>query len=302
MKILITGGAGFIGRYLSKYLLERNHQVTILDNFSNSKKENLNHILKFKPKIIDGDINTMEDIERSIKNQEIVIHLAAKISVLESIKNPRETFRTNVEGTKKVITTAQKNKIKKIIIASSAAIYGNINGGKKLTETSKIYPISPYGDSKSQMEKFIISRLHNSELKFDILRFFNIFGEGQTSEYSGVITKFIENINKNQSIKINGDGLQTRDFIFIDDVIQSIDHSIQKINKKSNIYNIASGKSITIKKLAEELIKFSKKTIDIKFELEQKGEIKYSKASIELAKNELNFKPKYGLNNLKHYF
>ena len=290
MKILITGGAGFIRKYLVKYLLEKGENVSILDNFSNSDKKSTILFEKNGVKIFEGDITNFDDVSKATKDQEIVIHLAAKISVLESIKNPAETFRINVNGTKNLLTICKNNNIKKVIIASSAAVYGEGEKGIKLKEETKKKPISPYGESKMKMEEEIKK---NNEMNCIILRFFNIYGIGQTSEYAGVITKFLEKIKKNQSLTITGDGTQIRDFVSISDVICSINDAIGY--NKSGIFNIASGNKITINELANLMIELSGKKLDIKNMADKQGEIKYSQANILLAKQKLGYVSKINL-------
>jgi len=301
MKILITGGMGFIGLYLVDYLLKKGNEITILDNFSNSNKTSIKRIQNKNLKIIEGDIRKIEDILNSIKNQEIVIHLAAKISVDESIESPNETFDVNVNGTKNILKACEENNIKKLIVASSAAVYGENTSQIKLKEISKTNPISPYGESKLLMENEIKkNQLKNSNLECIILRFFNIFGNGQSSEYAGVITKFIEKISKNESIEIFGNGLQERDFISIYDVIESIFNAM--INGTNGTYNIGSGKTITINDLAKVIISLSKKNIKISHLPSKKGDIKFSGADITLAKNEIKYSPKFNLEKIKELF
>ena len=298
MKILITGGMGFIGSYLVDYLLKQGNEITILDNFSNSNKKSRKKIENNNLKIIEGDIRKINDVHNSIKNKEIVIHLAAKISVEESIKNPKETFDVNVGGTRNVINACEKSNIKKLIVASSAAVYGENVSNIKLKETSKTNPISPYGESKLLMENEIKkTQIKNKKLNCIILRFFNIFGKGQSTEYAGVITKFIEKISTDETIEIFGDGLQQRDFISIYDVIESIDNAIN--NGKSGTYNIGRGETITIKELAKIMVAYSKKNIKISHLPPKKGDIKFSGANISLAKNEIKYSPKYGLEKIK---
>ena len=142
MNILVTGGAGFIGKYLVKSLLEKGNSVTIFDNFSNSTKESISSLIEMSVKIIEGDITKPLEIINAVKDHEIVIHLAAKISVSESISNPLETYRVNVEGTKNILTACEKNNVKKLIAASSAAVYGEGNPNVKLTEEAELKPIS----------------------------------------------------------------------------------------------------------------------------------------------------------------
>ena len=143
MKVLVTGGAGFIGKYLVKSLLEKGNSVTIFDNFSNSTKNSINFLENIGAKVIEGDITKLDDIVNAIKDHEIVIHLAAKISVSESISNPSETFLVNVDGTKNILIACKKNNIKKLIVSSSAAVYGESSSGIKLVEESIMNPISP---------------------------------------------------------------------------------------------------------------------------------------------------------------
>lgn len=292
MRILVTGGNGFIGKYLVKSLLENGNLVTIFDNFSNSLK-NSSSIVDSGAKIIEGDITELQDITNAIKKHDIVVHLAAKISVEESIKNPSETFQVNVNGTKNILIACKKHHVKKLIAASSAAVYGEGMPGLKLTEESKMEPISPYGQSKVKMEQEIKEFVSEYKINYIILRFFNIYGIGQTSEYSGVITKFTERIIQNKSLEVFGDGLQTRDFVAIQDVIYSIHNAIS--SGKNGTYNIASGNAVTIKELAELMISLSRKKLEIQYSPTKNGDIRYSQADISSAKDNLRYYPKVQL-------
>lgn len=298
MRILVTGGAGFIGKHLVKFLIEKGHLVTIFDNFSNSEKESMYLLVNIGVKIIEGDITKLDNVIDATKNQDIVVHLAAKISVDESIKNPSETFHTNVDGTRNVLVACKKNHVKKLIVASSAAVYGESLPGIKLTEYSKTEPISPYGESKVMMEREIKEFVVKHDINCIILRFFNIYGVGQSPEYAGVIMKFIKRIATNKPLEIFGDGMQTRDFVSIKDVINSIYDAI--INGKNGTYNIASGKTVTIKELAEFMISLSGKDLEIIHNNAKKGDIRFSQADISLAKKELKYLPKYGLEEIKN--
>ena len=300
MKIVVTGGAGFIGLHLVNHLLKEENQITILDNFSNSDK-NLTKILQHKNlKIIEGDIRKINDVNNCLKKQDIVIHLAAKISVNQSILNPSETFEVNVDGTKNVLEACKKNNIKKIIIASSAAVYGEGSSGMKLKENTKTDPVSPYGKSKLIMEQEIEKNLLKyNKLDCIILRFFNIFGVGQTSEYAGVITKFVKRISSDEPLEIFGDGMQTRDFVSIHDIVESVNAAIK--NGKNGTYNIASGKAITINKLAEFMISLSGKNLEIHHISEKHGDIRHSEADISLAREKIGYLPKLKLVEIKKF-
>lgn len=293
MKILITGGMGFIGLHLVDYLLKKGNKIIVLDNFSNSNKNLIKKIQNKNLRIIEGDVRKIDDIVNSMKNQEIVIHLAAKISVNESIENPNETFDVNVNGTKNVLKACKQNNIKKLIVASSAAVYGEGDKKIKVKEEKKKNPISPYGESKMKMEEEIEKNNSSNEMDYIILRFFNIYGIGQTSEYAGVITKFLEKIKKNQSLTITGDGTQIRDFVSISDVICSINNAIGY--NKSGIFNIASGNEITINELANLMIELCGEKLNIKNIADKQGEIKYSQADTLLAKQKLGYISKINL-------
>ena len=293
MNILVTGGAGFIGKNLVKFLLEKENSVTIFDNFSNSSEKSINFLTEMGAKIVKGDITNIKDLENVIENYDTIIHLAAQISVLESIKNPDKTFQVNVEGTNNVLSICKKNFVKKIVIASSAAVYGESSQNNQLKEESQMEPISPYGESKMKMEQNIIKFANNNKIDYVILRFFNIYGIGQSPEYAGVITKFLKNIINEESLKIFGDGLQTRDFVAIHDVIQSIYNAL--ICDKNGVFNIASGEKITIKELAKQMITLSGKTLEIQFLAEKQGDIRHSQANIERSKNQIAYSPKWEL-------
>ena len=292
MKVFITGGAGFIGTHLCKKLLSLNHEITVYDNFTNSSQENFSTTIKNNINIILGDILDFSKLESSMKNYDIVIHLAAKINIPESIKNPKLTFDTNVQGTVNVLNSCMKNNIKKIIAASSAAVYQNISANKILNETSTLFASSPYGKSKLEMEKKI-NDFDSKSLCGIILRLFNVYGSDQSPEYAGVITKFKERIQHNSPLIIYGDGSATRDFIHIDDVTDAI---ILAMNYTENLTcNIASGTSVNISDLAKTMINLSEKELKILFESPREGDILYSVADITLAKTNLGFLPKVSL-------
>jgi UDP-glucose 4-epimerase len=289
MRIFITGGTGFIGIHLCKKLLELGYTVTVYDNFSNSSQENFLSIIKNKTDLIFGDILDTSKLSSAMKDHDVVIHLAAQISVSESIKNPKFTFETNVQGTQNVLNACLENKIKKIIATSTAAVYQNVLSETILNESSPVEPLSPYGVSKLEMENKIINFASSNQVDAIILRLFNVYGDGQSIEYAGVITKFLFNIKNNNSLTIFGNGDQTRDFVHINDVVNSIVLSLE--NTSFGIYNIASGNSISILNLAKLMIKQSEKNLDILFTPSRSGEILFSNASILKANKQLGFIP-----------
>ena len=293
----MTGGAGFIGRYCIEAFLEKNYEVTIFDNFSNSSENMISSLLNNGANLVKGDITVQDQVSNAISGHDTVIHLASKISVENSIKFPKETFLTNVDGTINVLNACVKHEIKNVIAASTAAVYGEPeNPNIPISEDQKTSPTSPYAESKLKMEQHIKSFSDKYNFNSIILRIFNAYGKGQSPEYAGVITKFLEKISKNESLEIFGDGLQTRDFVSVKDIVYSIHLVISNIDgKRGSIYNIANGKSITIKDLAELMISLSGKSLQVNYLEKKSGEVRFSQANITKAKNDLGFLPKTNL-------
>jgi len=292
LKVFVTGGAGFFGANLVASLLKKNYQVIIFDNFSNSSEEKISPLLAKGAKLVKGDITDYKSIENAMDDSDIVIHLAASINVEDSILNPEKTHNVNVDGSINVFRACVANKVRKIIVASSAAVYGELEN-LPASENSSTNTISPYGESKLNMEKHTQKFSQDNNLDCILLRFFNIYGKGQSDVYAGVITKFTKNISENKPLVIFGDGSYTRDFIAIEDVIDSIHNAISNLDgKRGTCYNVATGRAVSIKELAELMLSISGKKLEIKFEPPKKGDIPHSQANIDLAKKELDFHPK----------
>ncbi len=290
---LITGVAGFIGSNILEILISNNQNVIGIDNFSSGKKKNIYKFLNNKNFLfIEKNINKLKIKNFENKKIDYVIHLAAMASVSDSIKYPKKCFENNVTGFKNLISCVSKIKnIKKIIYASSAAVYGDST--KKNKEYSKLNPLSPYALSKISNEDFARIYSKKSKIEFIGFRFFNIFGKNQdpTSEYSSVISKWIYNLKNNKKINIYGNGLTTRDFCDINNVIFFIILSTQKKLKKNEIFNLASGKSISLNNLAKTLILYIKKNRNylkfINYKNFKKGDIFKSKSEISKIKKKI---------------
>ncbi len=289
MNILITGGTGFIGKYLVEHFA-KNHTVLVYDNLSNSTEKDAEHVIAKGAKFCKGDIL---DIEKMIEfgKADVVIHLAAKSDVNESVINPEDTNEVNVAGTANVLQCCVTNKIKKIIFASSAAVYGDCND--TITENSKTNPQSPYGQSKLDAEKIIEKTCKENNIDYTIFRIFNVYGKGQNIQYAGVISKFLENISQNKPLVIYGDGEQTRDFISIHDVIKAFDCAV--ISNNNGTYNIGTGKSLSINDLIKIIFEVFGKQLDVLHKDAKTGDIKDSMVDVSLAKTELGFVAKGSL-------
>jgi UDP-glucose 4-epimerase len=288
-EVLVTGSLGQIGSYLTEDLIQNNIKVIGLDNEFNVCP---NLPKDVKNVTIKGDIRDKETVDKVMKKVDTVVHLAAQINVAESINNPLFDAETNIKGTLTLLESARKNSsIKRFVYFSSAATYGNPIE-LPITEYHPQNPLSGYGISKLSGEKY--SRLYWEifEIPTVIIRGFNIYSKraDPKSPYSGVITKFIGQVNADKSPIIEGDGEQTRDFIYIDDVIQLIRVAIDKKEAIGETFNCGSGVPTSINKLAEIIIKNSKKNIQHKYTKERQGDIKHSYSDMNKAKKLLNFK------------
>jgi len=295
MKIFVTGGAGFIGSNLVASLLKENNKVMICDNLKNSSKEKISHLLKNGALFVKGDVTVYKSLSKAIAGFDCVVHLAGETNVQESIQFPERTNQVNVTGTVNLLRACVEQKISNVISASSAAVYGNTKD-LPLSENSQTLPTSPYGASKLATENYMQAFSHSYDLNCISLRFFNVYGKGQSNAYAGVITKFMERITENKPLEIFGDGSTTRDFVYVEDVIQSIQNAIEKIDgKKGNFYNIGSGKYTTIEDLAKLMMSISGKSLSIEYKKPRKGDIQHSQTSIWLAQRELGYNPKITL-------
>ena len=287
MKILVTGGAGFIGSHISEKLIEKGYEVIIFDDFSTGKKENVPK----KAKIIVGSVINKNELEKAVKGVDYVFHLAAMVSVPLSFQKKDECFKINIDGTRNVLDASLKNKVKKVIFSSSAAIYGD-NKNLPLNEKEPYSSLSPYAESKIEGEKLCIE-YQKKGLDTCSLRYFNVYGKRQDpkSPYSGVISIFAEKAKNNEEISIFGDGSQTRDFVNVNDVALA---NILAMEKLTGIYNVATGKEVTIKELAQTIIKIQKSKSKIIFKEKREGDIEKSLADIEKIKKQ-GFTPKISL-------
>jgi len=298
-KVLVTGGAGFIGSHLVDELINRGYEVIVLDNFYSGKIENLRKNLKNKNfKLIKGDIRNIKDVKKAVKDVNAIFHLAAIVSVPLSIENPILVNEVNVLGSLNVLKIAIEENVDKFIYASSCAVYGEAEN-LPIKEEDKLNPLSPYASSKISVEYYCKVFYKVYGLKTVCLRYFNVYGPRQkTGEYAGVIPSFIERIINDKPPIIYGNGEQTRDFVYVKDVVDASIKALEKEEAIGEVFNIGSGKAITINQLAEILLEiFGKEKLKPIYEKERIGDIKNSYASIDKVSKILEYKPKYTLRN-----
>ncbi len=292
LKILITGGAGFIGSNIANYWTKKNSDVIVLDNLRTGKLENIS--LNNKIKFINDSITNRDLILSIMNGVDYIFHLAALISVPESIINPFECIEINVKGLLNILESAKEKKVKKIVFSSSAAVYGDNPVSPKTTDLIPA-PKSPYGITKLDGEYYLQSYLENYGLNYVVLRYFNVFGLRQdpNSQYAAAIPIFINKALKDEDIIIYGDGEQTRDFIFIDDVVNANVLSAQ--SSVNGIYNVARGEATSINDIVHTIIDLTNSKSKIIYKESRPGDIKHSLASIEKTKCDLNFCPTISL-------
>jgi UDP-N-acetylglucosamine 4-epimerase len=305
--VLVTGGAGFIGSNLCEYLLEHNIKVVCLDNFATGKKENIEPFLKNSNfKLIEGDIRHLADCNKACKQVDYILHEAALGSVPRSINDPITTNDVNVSGFLNMLVAARDAGVKRFVYAASSSTYGDHEGLPKVEETIG-KPLSPYAITKYVNELYADIFQKTYGLDTIGLRYFNVFGKRQdpNGAYAAVIPLFVKQFINHESPMINGDGSYSRDFTYIDNVIQMNMLAMTTDNEAAlnNVYNVAYGDRTTLLELTsllkEHLSAFDDaiKNIEIKHRENRAGDVPHSLASIEKAKQLLNYNPKYNIND-----
>lgn len=296
-KVLVTGGAGFIGSNIVGALVERGYYVKAYDNLVTGKLENIREFMKNENfTFVQGDILEYKKLINEMNGVDYVLHQAALPSVSRSVLDPATTDRINVGGTINVLLAAKEVGVKKVVIASSSSVYGNTSKLPK-QETMLYNPLSPYAVSKVATELYaeVFSKLY--DVSTVCLRYFNVYGPKQdpTGEYAAVVPKFIMSALKGEPLTIYGDGNQTRDFTFVEDVVQA-NILAMKSDAEGN-YNIAYGKSVSIQELAEKIIKLTFSKSKIIYLDPRPGDIRHSLADISKAMRDLGYSPRYDLNS-----
>ena len=292
MKILVTGGAGFIGSHIAEYLVQRGDDVTVLDNLITGSKENLTKI-NDKINFVNGDIRDHKLLEELVSDTTGVFHEAALASVQQSFSMKDEYIDVNVAGTENIFKLAKEYGFK-IVYASSSSVYGN---PKKIPvkEDDERKPINPYAKTKLDGED-LAKKYSEIGVKVIGLRYFNVFGKRQSKEYAGVIKLFLQRIQQKKSPKINGDGLQTRDFVHIDDVVKA---NVLAMDSDINhrFLNVGSGLPTSVLDLANLIIEVSGLSLEPIHGPELSGDVRATQADIKLIRKLLNWEPKMKLDD-----
>ena len=287
MRFVVTGGAGFIGNNIVRHLIKNKHSVIVIDNLHTGNKENLKDVIN-EIEFYDYDIRDYEKIKSVLKNIDGVFHEAALTIVQESFTKKQEYFDVNVKGTENILKIAKENGFK-VVYASSSSIYGNVSK-IPIKETFEKKPINPYGETKLKDEELAI-KYSDKGVKVIGLRYFNVYGIGQTGSYAGVITKFMNRILEGKPPVINGGGKQTRDFVFVEDVADA-NLCAMKSKTNSGFFNIGTGKIVSIKQLAELMISIYEKSLTPEFGPSLKGDVMQSQADTSLAEKMLSWRYK----------
>jgi len=286
MRYVVTGGAGFIGSHITEKLVERSDIVTVIDNMNTGKEKNLESV-KGKINFIKGDILDVDLLEDLTKDVDGVFHQAALASVQDSFDKPDEYHNVNVNGTENILKLSKKHGFK-VVYASSSSVYGNPIR-IPIKESDEKNPINPYAETKLKKEELAIEY---SKMGVNVigLRYFNVFGKGQSKEYAGVLKLFLERIRDKLPPKINGDGTQFRDFVHVNDVVNANIMSMDS-DVTHEFFNVGTNTTITILNLAKTIIECSGLNIEPIFGPALDGDVHQTKANIDLIKKKIGWEP-----------
>ena len=290
MKALVTGGAGFIGSNLVDALVERGDDVRVLDNFSTGNRANLEGL---EIEVVEGELRSYERVHAAMRGIEVVYHLGALGSVLRSVQDPLTSSAVNVEGTLNVLLAARDEGVRRVIFSSSTSVYG-LNRELPTAETTPPDPISPYGVAKLAAERYCISfsRVYES-FETVVLRYFNVFGPRQNprSQYAAAVPLFISAIADGTPVTIFGDGAQSRDFTYVDNVVAANLRAAEAAGANGRIFNIAAGAPNSVDELAAAIGRLLDKPVQREYAPSRPGDIRDSFADIGAARDVLDWTP-----------
>jgi nucleoside-diphosphate-sugar epimerase len=291
MRVLVTGGGGFIGSHLVERLLTEGYDVRVLDSFATGRRETL---VPFGDdvELIEGDLQSYERAHNAVRGCEIVFHQAALPSVPRSIQDPLTSNATNVIGTLNLLLAARDSDVRRVVFASSSSVYG-INAALPRREDMTPLPVSPYAVAKLACEGYCRSFSEVYGLETVSLRYFNIFGPRQDplSHYSAAIPRFIAAFLRDEPVTVYGDGEQSRDFTYVDNVVEANMLAAEAAGVSGGVFNVACGERITVNALIEELREITGRDVPVEFAPPRPGEVRHSEADVTLARRALGYAP-----------
>ena len=292
--VLVTGGAGFIGSNLVRALLARGDRVRVLDNFATGRRENLAEIVD-DVEVVEGDLRSYERVHTAVRGVEVVFHQGALGSVPRSVQDPLTSTAVNVEGTLNVLLAARDEGVGRIVAASSSSVYGD-GGTFPRVETQAPNPISPYAVAKLAAERFCVSFFRVYGLEAVALRYFNVFGPGQdpTSQYAAVVPLFIHAIEEGLPVTIYGDGEQSRDFTYVENVVAANLLAADAEGAGGQVLNIATGGSETVNTLADTIGRLLDRPVSRAYLPPRAGDVEQSWADVTRARDTIGFEPRIG--------
>jgi UDP-glucose 4-epimerase len=291
VKVLVTGGAGFIGSSLARALVERGDHVRVLDNFSTGNRRNLAE-LTTEVEIVEGELRSYERVHNAIRGVEVVFHQGALPSVPRSVHDPLTTSAVNVEGTLNVLLAARDEDVRRVVFASSSSVYGNAPDLPR-RENQHTDPISPYGVSKLAAERYCVAFSRVYRLETVALRYFNVFGPNQdpTSQYAAVVPRFIAMIREGRPVSIYGDGAQSRDFTYVSDVVDANLLAADAEGATGAVVNIATGRSLSVNSLADAIGETLAVPVEKEYLPMRAGDVRDSWADVAEARRLLGYRP-----------
>jgi UDP-glucose 4-epimerase len=295
VKVLVTGGGGFVGSNLVRALLERGDDVRVLDNFSTGNRANLEDVGR-DIDLLEGELRSYERVHAAVRGVEVVFHQGALPSVPRSVQDPLTTGAVNVESTLNVLLAARDERVRRVVFASSSSVYGNA-GDLPRAESDLPDPISPYAVSKLAAERYCVSFSRVYELETVALRYFNVFGPWQdpTSQYAAVVPRFITAIRAGQPVPIYGDGSQSRDFTYVENVVRANLLAADATGVNGSVLNIATGQATSVNELADRIGVVLGLSVHKQYLAERAGDVYASWADIGLARRLLGYEPTVSL-------
>jgi UDP-glucose 4-epimerase len=293
-RVLVTGGAGFIGSNLVDALLERGDDVRVLDNFSTGSRANLTDLGR-EVEVVEGDLRSYERVHTAVRGVELVFHEGALGSVPRSVQDPLSSTAVNVEGTLNVLLAARDEDVRRVVFASSSSVYGD-GGTFPRLESAAVNPISPYAVAKLAAERFCVTFTRVYGLETVSLRYFNVFGPRQDpgSQYAAVVPRFVEAIAQGRPVTIHGDGDQSRDFTYVDNVVRANLLAAEADGAGGRVLNIAAGGSETVNALADTIGRLLGRPVEKAIEQPRAGDVRESWADITAARDAIGYEPVVG--------